>query len=143
MCHVRTMSFLPVTRVGAVAILCLCALSRTAVAQQQGPVQVSSQGVTITFQNSGANSVVSNGATVTFQNSGANAVASNGATISFQNSGGNAVASNGATIMFQNALGGNSSTAVSIAFGNSLDPASLLGRAPHSGFNADPVNTAT
>src|SRR5689334_21252622 len=126
MCSVKTISSVYLARVGAIAVLCLCALSRTAVAQQQGPIQVNSQGVTITFQNSGANSVTSNGATV-----------------SFQNSGGNAVSSNGATIMFQNALGGGSSSAVSVAFGSPLDPASLLGHAPHSGFNADPVNTAT
>src|SRR6185369_885919 len=55
--------------------------------QQAGPTAVSSNGVTIAFQNSGGDTTASKGVTISFQTSGGDAVSSNGATISFQNAG--------------------------------------------------------
>ena len=60
--------------------------------------------------------------------------------VSFQNQ---AQASAAVGISFQNGMYPGSGRGLTVAFGNPLDPASLLGHAPHSGFNADPVNTAT
>lgn len=69
-------------------------------------------------------------------------VASAGVTISFQTAGGDTKAQ-GVTVSFQNGQATSQGQGVAVGFGNPPSPASLLGRAPHSGFNADPVNTAT
>ena len=117
-----------VFRINAIGLLCaFLAATSSVAAQEQGPVSVSSNGVTISFQSAGGSTVMSNGATISFQNAGGSSVSSNGATISFQNAGSVGAGSSGVTI----------------GFGNPLNPSSLFGHSPHSGFNADPVNTAT
>lgn len=105
-------------RLGAFAIACLCVLV-PAFAQQQGPVQVNSQGVTISFQNTGGDATVSKGVGLSFQNTGGDATVSRGVSILFNNQGGNAVGSNGTTISFQNAQDASSGTGVTIGFTNS------------------------
>ena len=139
----RTTRRIRLSLTAATVLVCVYVACPIALAQEQGPVQVNSQGVTISFQNSGGNATVSRGVTLSFSDQGGNATVSRGLTISFNNQGGNAVTSNGTTISFANAQDARSNSGVTIGFGNPPDPASLLGHAPHSGFNADPVNTAT
>jgi RHS repeat-associated protein len=69
--------------------------------------------------------------------------ASDAVTISFAPAGGDSVG-RGVTVAFQNAAQATDGrAAIAIGFGVPIPPAALLGRAPNSAFNADPVNTAT
>jgi len=61
--------------------------------------------------------------------------------IAFQNSTG--LAFSAVSVSFRNATTEATGRSVAIGFGSAPSAGALLGKAPHSGSNADPVNTAT